>query len=59
MKTVLNDKRMPMRVKARIYTKLVVRSVVTYASECCGLKKKGKKKVKYNRDKNATMRDVV
>ena len=32
MKTVLNDKRMPMRVKARMYT-TVVRPLMTYDSE--------------------------
>ena len=44
MKTVLNDKRMPMRLKAKIYTTMV-RPVMTYGSECWGLKKKNERKL--------------
>ena len=42
--TVLNDKRMPMRLKAKIYTTMV-RPVMTYGSECWGLKKKDERKL--------------
>ena len=44
VKTVLNDKRMPMRLKAKIYTTMV-RPVMTYGSECWGLKKKDERKL--------------
>ena len=43
VKTVLNDKRMPMRLKAKTYTTMV-RPVMTYGSECWGLKKKDERK---------------
>ena len=45
VKTVLNDKRMSMRVKAKICTTMV-RPVMTYGSECWGLKKKGERKLR-------------
>ena len=44
VKTVLNDKRMPMRLKAKIYT-TIVRPVMTYGSEGWGLKKKDERKL--------------
>ena len=44
VKTVLNDKRMPMRLKAKIYSTMV-RPVMTYGSECWGLKKKDERKL--------------
>ena len=44
VKTVLNDKRMPMRLKAKIYATMV-RPVMTYGSECWGLKKKDERKL--------------
>ena len=44
VKTLLNDKRMPMRLKAKIYTTMV-RPVMTYGSECWGLKKKDERKL--------------
>ena len=44
VKTVLNDKRIPMRLKPKIYTTMV-RPVMTYGSECWGLKKKDERKL--------------
>ena len=44
VKTVLNDKRMPMILKAKIYTTMV-KPVMTYCSECWGLKKKDERKL--------------
>ena len=44
VKTVLNHKRMPMRLKAKIYTTMV-RPVMTYGSERWGLKKKDERKL--------------
>ena len=41
VKTLLNDKRMPMRLKAKIYTTMV-RPVMTYGSECWGLRRRMK-----------------
>ena len=49
VKTVLNYKRMPMRLKPKIYTTMV-RPVMMYGSECWGLRRRTK--VKYNRDEN-------
>ena len=45
VKTVLNDKRMSMRVNAKICTTMV-RPVMTYGSECWGLKKKDVRKLR-------------
>ena len=42
--TVWNDKRMLTRLKAKIYTTMV-RPVMTYGSECWGLKKKDERKL--------------
>ena len=44
VKRVLNGKRMPMRLKAKICTTMV-RPVMTYGSECWGLKKKDERKL--------------
>ena len=40
----ITDKKMPMRLKAKVYT-TVVRPVLAYGSECWGLKKKGQRKL--------------
>ena len=44
VKTILNDKRMPMRLKEKIYTTMV-RPVMAYGPECWGLKKKDERKL--------------
>ena len=44
VKPIITDKRIPMRLKAKVYT-TVVRPVLIYGSECWGLKKKDQRKL--------------